>query len=923
MRGLAIIAETDRLRIEELARSEIHVALDAAGRLLFQHPGCTASPVASIAWEEALGAWKLTPLVPEHVLWDGAPLRRPVPLGEGDFAQLAAVPVWFRRIPAPPKLHGRDTPVIPLAPRAVLVLGRSPDSARQGETFVLLDPEDRKISRRHVALHRDGSDWLIRDESQTGTFLNGQRFESHRLIVGDRFQIGAYSFEFTGLALRQTPPRIGGKIEADEVGFAVGTKSIIRSINLQIEPCSFVGILGGSGQGKSTLLNALCGINPATTGDVLIEGRPIANAESMRTAGIGYVPQDDIVHPELRVNDAIRFSARLRLDPRIPPRQLALLVEETISRLGLTEHQHKRISQLSGGQRKRVSIATELLAKPAVLFLDEPSSGLDPATEFALMRILRGLAAHDCTVVCTTHVLGRAYLFDKILFVHGGRVIFDGQPAQAHDFFQVESLDQVYVRVAEQGRPGDDLATDFAQNGPPRAFVPPSPPKTDLPGTGDVRPEPRPKPGFLRSLGVLLRRQWAILAADSLNVLFLLAQPLLIALLIGWVAEDYVLRMFLCVVATLWFGCSNGAQQIIRELPIFRRERLCGLGLNAYLFSKYLLLGTITAAQAVLLLVVVQSTSHLVRPTEITPATLAAELIELTTPPETTTAPTADEAEFDVVGAESASAPTPTITTKKPPAFPRIDAWLAAGMGWFFELRPNLRDAVETGHQPLAAVLATTVSLKLLALIATALVGIAIGLAISGLVQNPAQAVMWVPLILIPQILFGGVVLSLPELSRTARAVCAVIPSFSCQRLMDVSNVYGQSMPLLSNRTELPLFLTPGEKDAVTWSVADRTYTEYYDKLSPMNTSWQNLAVFPQAVGEHRHVFAEVETRAGSRKRIFNETTETRDDVRYSKGRVFLNLVPATVSLIVLTSWIAACYIVTLAALAMRQKGKF
>ena len=134
-------------------------------------------------------------------------------------------------------------------------------------------------------------------------------------------------------------------------------------------------------------------------------------------------------------------------------------------------------------------------------------------------------------------------------------------------------------------------------------------------------------------------------------------------------------------------------------------------------------------------------------------------------------------------------------------------------------MRWNLRDAVEAASKSLAGVLGVTIFLKLLALAATALVGVAIGLTVSGLVQNSAQAVMWVPLLLIPQILFGGVVLSLPELSRGARAACMVIPSFSCERLMDVSNVYGQALPLLSNRTKLPLFLTPGEKDTIRWSV--------------------------------------------------------------------------------------------------------
>lgn len=927
MRGVLIIQEASGSRAEELSKTHPHGLVEETGHCALRSE---ESPLAAagLQWEEAQSTWKLSPgqnsAAAELVEWRGSPLGRPILLSDGDCFAVGGAILWFRRFPAPPIFKNKACEEIPLGERTALVFGRTADSAQAGEEVVLLDPEDRKISRRHVSLKAEGKDFLLRDESQTGSFVNGQRFETHKLIVGDRFQAGAYSFEFTGISLRRTQPRIGGKVDAHQVEFEAGGRSIIRQIDLHVDPCSFAGILGGSGQGKSTLLNALCGINPATRGMVLVEGRTISDPEGMRTAGVGFVPQDDIVHSELKVRDAILFSARLRLDPRVPRQALLALVDETINRLGLTEHRDKRIFQLSGGQRKRVSIATELLAKPAVLFLDEPSSGLDPATEFSLMKILRALAAYDCTVICTTHVLGRAYLFDKIIFIHGGRVIFDGPPDQSYDYFQVESLDQVYVKVADGGRTGDALAEDFEKSGLERPYSSPSPPKLDFSPLGDISPPPRKQPGFLRELWVLLVRQWRILAADPLNVLFLIAQPLLIAILIGWVADDYVLRMFLCVVATLWFGCSNGAQQIIKELQIFRRERVCGLGLNSYLFSKYLFLGMITTLQALLLLMVVQTTSHLTRPAKIALPVLMQELREITTPKgQEVAAASQDELEFEVIAENPANAPKDSQTpAPKISKLPRIDVWLAGVLGWFFELRWNLRDGVEMGCLSLLTVLTTTVALKLLALTATALVGIAIGLAISGLVQNSAQAVMWVPLLLIPQILFGGVVLSLPELSQGARALCEIIPSFSCQRLMDVSNVYGQALPLLSNRTKIPLFLTPGEKESIRWEVAGREYTEYYDELSPANTSWQNLAVFPFAVGQHRHDYSQVETSAGSLRKIYSETTESRSDVKYSKGRIFLNTNPVWASVLVLGTWIGLCYVGTLLALSLRQKGK-
>ncbi|MEI8311981.1 MAG: ATP-binding cassette domain-containing protein, partial [Verrucomicrobiota bacterium] len=459
MHCLLVIIEDGAFRIEDLPKASVEICSDAAGKVMFQNAGSVVQPLAHLAFEDS--NYRLVPTGQHGVRRQGAPLARQAVLNDGDFLEISGAFIWFRRLPAAPVFRKAPCSEIPLKGIGRLVFGRSAEGAAAGEEVVLLDADDRMISRRHVSiLYRDG-DYFATDESPTGTFLNGQRFETQRLTVGDRFQAGSYSFEFTGVSLRRTQPRIGGRVEARELSFRIGDRTIIHNITLSIEQCSFSGILGGSGQGKSTLLNALCGINPATSGTVLVDGCAIGAGVDSQALRIGFVPQDDIVHPELRVEDAVIFSARLRLDPRVPTRPLRVLVEETIRRLGLEEHRTKRISQLSGGQRKRVSIATELLDKPSVLFLDEPSSGLDPATEFSLMRILRGLAAQDCTVICTTHVLGRAYLFDKIVFLHGGRVIFDGPPDLSYGYFQVESLDQVYIRTADEGKSGDEWAEEF------------------------------------------------------------------------------------------------------------------------------------------------------------------------------------------------------------------------------------------------------------------------------------------------------------------------------------------------------------------------------------------------------------------------------------------------------------------------------
>jgi hypothetical protein len=181
---------------------------------------------------------------------------------------------------------------------------------------------------------------------------------------------------------------------------------------------------------------------------------------------------------------------------------------------------------------------------------------------------------------------------------------------------------------------------------------------------------------------------------------------------------------------------------------------------------------------------------------------------------------------------------------------------------------------------------------------------------------------MWVPLILIPQILFGGVVLKRAELSRGGRLVSYLSPSYSCQRLIDVSNLYGLGVPLLSNQTKVPLFLTAGVKERVDWTVSGRKYTETYDKLSPVNTSWQNLIVMPAGVGEHRHEYTLFETSTGSTRKIYQDTVSVRNDVLYRKGTLFASTHPAARSLLSLAIWTTLCYAITLGGLLAWQKGK-
>ncbi len=918
-------------------------------------------------------------------------------LQDGYIIELAALTLRFDRESELPKVKGKGVLEIPIKRKMRVVFGRE-DKPEKGVCSVVLDSDESSISRMHLSIWWEkGKGYRIEDSSRTGTFLNGKSLKSAILVAGDRFKVGSYTFEFTGFSARLITTTMAGDLKARHltviVGKGKGRKAILRDVSLDIGSREFVGILGGSGQGKSTLMNAMCGINPATSGTVLINNKKLSGGSQMaQQLGIGYVPQDDIVHRELTVKQAIRYSARLRLDPRTPKGSVERLVGQTIERLGLTEHGEKRITKLSGGQRKRVSIATELLAQPRVLFLDEPSSGLDPSTEHSLMKLLRMIANSGSTVICTTHVLHRAYLFDEVVFIHAGKLIYQGKADQAPEHFltpaEVEStaggtvsfathasveldrdpihkLPDVYDEIIESPIPAEEWEAKHRDAYP-----------LDAGDEASLLPPPKrkvaraKKPGYSDTLRTLLRRQWTILRADKLNLVFLLAQPLIIGLLVGWVAEDAVLRMFLCVVATLWFGCSNGAQQIVRELAIFRRERVCGQGLNSYVHSKYLFLTVITTMQAFILFSVIVSTSHIWHPRGGSTAAVAEDeeesesygesirkeleekylaALDATSEEEdifsdfTARVQGVDEAEGPIdmkdleaeLEKEKEYDPGDLVrgTKEKDEGNLRL-LNVASQVAVFLDMGDSILNSVDAvpdeERTPRAIELvvfktmAINFGLKLSALILTACVGVTIGLAISALVNTNTQAVMWVPLVLIPQILFGGFVVTVPEMSQSVRSFSHFVPSFSAHRLMDVSNLYGQATPRMSNRTRYPVFLTPGEKDWVKWERAGKAESQDYDKKSPHNVSWQNLIVFPESVGARKvdNEWVRYEHRGRKRKiEKIPESTKQRNDVRYPTNTLYQFTTPGIVAMIYLGAWIGSCYFVTIIGLVRKQTG--
>ncbi len=237
-------------------------------------------------------------------------------------------------------------------------------------------------------------------------------------------------------------------IIAHKISYKAGFKKIIDNISLVLRKNEFVGVIGGSGSGKTTLMTCLNGIRKISSGKVILNGEKISNTAEISKL-IGYVPQDDIVHKSLSVERALYFSYLLRLNKDIPDKEVYQEVEKVLDLLDLKEHKNKKISSLSGGQRKRVSIGLELLHSPNIFFLDEPTAGLDPGLERQLMRLLADIANEQRVIMVSTHLMQNVDLFDVLIFMHKGKLIYCGPVNAIMPYFKVNNMFEIYDKVNE------------------------------------------------------------------------------------------------------------------------------------------------------------------------------------------------------------------------------------------------------------------------------------------------------------------------------------------------------------------------------------------------------------------------------------------------------------------------------------------
>ncbi len=364
---------------------------------------------------------------------------------------------------------------------------------------------------------------------------------------------------------------------------------VVDDVSFAVEPGEMVAIVGGSGAGKTTLLETIASLRSPEEGAVTFDGIDSVSGRAGLRRSMGYVPQDDIIHAELPLVSTLRYAAQLRLPDGTAAATVDDLVGEALEQLDLRDQRDVRVSALSGGQRKRASIAVELLTRPRVLFLDEPTSGLDPATSAGLLANLRRLADSGATIVLTTHAVQDLTACDRVLFLaSGGRLAFAGSTDEALNYFQVETIEAIYVTLAD-GDPTARAARWREVAAPTTAIAT----RSALSSAASTA-----RPGPLRQFTVLTRRTADTLVRNRLTLAILLGSPVMIvamfAVLFRSGAFEFahpnpsavIMIVFWIAFGGFFFGLTYGLLQICTEMPIVRRERLVGLRLGPYLLSK-------------------------------------------------------------------------------------------------------------------------------------------------------------------------------------------------------------------------------------------------------------------------------------------------------------------------------------------------
>jgi ABC-type multidrug transport system ATPase subunit/pSer/pThr/pTyr-binding forkhead associated (FHA) protein len=548
-------------------------------------------------------------------------------LNDGDVLWITdAVSLTFKMTAAAPAAPVEEVaaPVtLDVKGRASLSIGRSHDN-----DIVLGHPA---VSRKHARVTRKEPEgiYVIEDVgSMAGTFVNGSRVVQPRpLKRGDTIHVGPIKLIYTAEAFEKIDESSNLRVDAVHLNQFVSRKiNLLQDISLTIKPNEFVAIVGGSGSGKSTLLKALTGFMPASNGSVLINGDDLYSNFDAHRSQFGFVPQEDIIHKELTVYEALDYSARLRLPADTSADDRKKRINEVLATLDLTERKDLQIKKLSGGQLKRVSIGVELLTKPGFFCLDEATSGLDPGMESQIMRMLRKLSDQGCTILLVTHATQNVMLCDHVIFLtRGGYLAYFGPPDQALTYFETSDFNSIYEKLEKDKSP-TEWAEMYRNSEQYRQYV-----AARAPGKGmDVVEGQRnaAKPGAavkqisaVSQFLILSRRNINVLTRDRLAmILMLLLAPIMSMFFflslkhgmldpVGGDAPEFIEGMFYVTLIS-YFACAIAMmREVVKEVDIYRRERMVTLKIFPYVMSKFWVAGLLALFQTIIFVIFIRVAS--------------------------------------------------------------------------------------------------------------------------------------------------------------------------------------------------------------------------------------------------------------------------------------------------------------------------
>lgn len=460
------------------------------------------------------------------------------------------------------------------------------------------------VSLKHAIITEKNHKFIIKDNNSTnGIMINGELLTGE-ISLKERDVIliaNAKLIFYKNNILYQTYDS-GVSLEAADITKTVKVKGkkkdISQHVSLSIKPGQFVAFVGGSGAGKSTFMNCISGVSRPTSGKVYVNGNDLFKNYAVLKNIIGYVPQQDIVFTDLTLKDMLKYAAELRMPDDATEEEKKNRIKAVLETVELTGKEDVMIKNLSGGQRKRASIAVELIADPKLFFLDEPTSGLDPGTERSIMKTLRKMADSGKTIILVTHTTLNLHLCDKIAFFGTeGRLCFSGAPNEALSFFNVTDFVDIYTLLNE------DTKTwyDKFNNSEYKDHIT----KED---SGKTTKE-KNKKSFAKQFLTLSKRYAKTIINNKQQLLLLLAQAPIIAYLLSLVVTDNLFNsydeaktlLFAMASASIWLGLLNSIQEICKERVILQKEYMANLKLSAYLGSKMLIQCLLGLIQAVLL----------------------------------------------------------------------------------------------------------------------------------------------------------------------------------------------------------------------------------------------------------------------------------------------------------------------------------